>query len=1597
MEQDLVSLDEPSTGGVEAPISLNDQSARVIDDKVAAKRATKADYGLGELSPGRDALANSVSAGTEETLRATASAQREMKETAAAAKRLLSVATKTTPVTQDDVDLVQGQQARKPIDPGVIFEIGYGERIVTDISAANPDSSSVHNKATAENPQKAYANMDAASEIIAKGQIVQTLLENKEADYKASPWSVGAVSDIVELAVPLLGAYRTHDIVEQGGSFLPGSNMEQQVQALLLMPPAEMKTKLEEVTNTLYDQNPLEAIRFLKAVQSFSADDRFIDNMFAVGDAIGVGELASAGAKLAGRATKMAPKLAAETTADIAVRQQTQAMKTAVKAAAKNPDVPEDIFAAVGQVQKAAEIGAIRKLGILPTDGMTDLEILRRILPSAAKVDNFLGDAGTLSREATDRLAAKLKSAVAGLDESVEGVARNIRLNPEQLAVAVEEGKAALRREFEKSSDSIIDIRHNVIDDNKANVETLTLELGAPAATPFPTEDLARFYANDVYGLTDESYKVKQVGDSFTLEVTRPLDETTEGVRNAAIVTANADNSEGIGSLMDFLKAPNQVLPGYLKGADESLSEFQNANRKATQYGFNQTLAQLKEIVQPIASLGKKEQQDLGKVLAFNRDSFNTNTGDRGFFYETVADLEDGYQRVVGRLPAEAEIQAYYNYVQLSDLDWGIRNYSLYRDKARLGLKQYDIGYMKVDEGGTTFPRTPRFDGKEIDNLPWKGEEATVLHFEDGGKSASVFSTKEVDPNVYEDMILNKGYKVIQVDNPVERPFADVLQNREVIQYVLTKEYKQSELPLKQLDYNPGGHVEYQHDWFIKQPNVSVGRRGLKFYEGDTAVLNFSTEAQTRKFERNMNEARIALKAKDDVALAKAVDGKLPWTVDEFKSLFKGDDGLSIDQKFHVVRRGRNVIDDHKYIRSENPGIRDYTDSSHNLSGEANRKYVGARNGPLMTVRPSGSDSNPVLRLAPAKLIDPLQTMGRSLSNAVNNRFFGDYKIGAVEDFITRYADAMKTPKQDLENFPMYFLHHPEWDEGSALYGKVAEAKNARRAIMNFVGEQTTLGRHVENVQRKLANSIFNTLGESVATKFVEKVAGKSGDSIDPAGYFRAVGFHTKLGLFNPMQYPLQAMGAAHAIALSPKHGLNAAISYFPTRWLGLNPSEEAIKVAAVKMKAFGWEPEHFAESVKTMRSVGYDNVGREHVWKDNISDPKVFANPGGGFLDKGSFFFNEGERTNRIVSWHTAYREWKEANPLRSVNQEAVRQILNRADLLGLNMTRASAAAWQKGALSIPTQFLAYNARLMDQFLGKRLTVAEKARAFGLYSTLYGVPSGAAALTGYTAYEDIRTAALERGWPIDNGFFKALHEGVLSTTIGLVTGTDYNVADRYGPGGLKQVRDILRGDKTFGEIVGGASGSIIGDIVGAGSPFFKDVYSVFKEGGSYEPVIQDVVDATRNISSVNNTMKTIMALNTGKYFTKTGRAVGDMTGSQAIVNLLTGLQPQEFTDMNLKRVSMQEQQKLDQEVYKEWSRQMKLGFEAPNEEAKGAFYRKARAALIAGDVNPAKQSLFMQRFLKDYGDQIDRIDSRFVQDAPASQFDARNTQRNGQ
>lgn len=237
-------------------------------------------------------------------------------------------------------------------------------------------------------------------------------------------------------------------------------------------------------------------------------------------------------------------------------------------------------------------------------------------------------------------------------------------------------------------------------------------------------------------------------------------------------------------------------------------------------------------------------------------------------------------------------------------------------------------------------------------------------------------------------------------------------------------------------------------------------------------------------------------------------------------------------------------------------------------------------------------------------------------------------------------------------------------------------------------------------------------VGEGVMPYVGEGVGAVIRDA-NPLNFLRSVNHHFTLGLFNFSQLLVQANGMSVAAAIHPIYGLKAA-SMFPAVRLALMSDNP--EVWARISKVAGEDVGRLAQAIR--RSGLIDNLRSTSL--HNIEDGKldVFASmPKRGLstaIDKGAFFFNRGEEFARVVSFDIARREWEKLNPGKDfLSKGGMEWIVSKSDDYTMNMTRANLARWQEGVMSIPTQFLQYNIKLLQNIASGLVSGGGKGRGF--------------------------------------------------------------------------------------------------------------------------------------------------------------------------------------------------------------------------------------------------------------------------------------------
>jgi len=498
--------------------------------------------------------------------------------------------------------------------------------------------------------------------------------------------------------------------------------------------------------------------------------------------------------------------------------------------------------------------------------------------------------------------------------------------------------------------------------------------------------------------------------------------------------------------------------------------------------------------------------------------------------------------------------------------------------------------------------------------------------------------------------------------------------------------------------------------------------------------------------------------------------------------------------------------------------------------------------------------------------------------------------------------------------------------------------------------------------------------------------------------------FHEKLGLFNPAQLLVQSQTYATILAVSPFHGVSGTYAAFLHQMSRLNANPAILRGLdnyATKLSVFGqsrWRPGEFLEAHQTLNRVGFETVAGEYANLNTALKTDFVGNDFKSFLNAGTIFFKEGEKSTRLGAWYTAFREFREVNPSGILTRDDIGKILQRADLLTVNMSRASAGYLNKGVFSLTTQFINYQLRLAELFLGNRLgaTTTERmmarTRLVTFYSLLYGAPS-AIGLTGLPLQNAIRAEATQRGYTMgDNWLSTAVDQGLPAMALAFITGKGdwrkgniYNIGDRYGSPGFTQISDALKSDHAWWQLLAGASGTTLIDTLTSTNNFFHSTAAMLKprsEDRPFPPKLDDFTDIVKQISSVNQTWKLLAAINTGKWMSKNEGYVGDVSKANAAFMAVTGLNPSAQDNEYIKAGIMKDDKEYQKYVMKEAIKEVRRYIQDTkdnNQKSAIDHYRRADTLMEVGGFPVERKASVLSMAAKGYESMIDSNDYQYA------------------
>jgi hypothetical protein len=891
---------------------------------------------------------------------------------------------------------------------------------------------------------------------------------------------------------------------------------------------------------------------------------------------------------------------------------------------------------------------------------------------------------------------------------------------------------------------------------------------------------------------------------------------------------------------------------------------------------------------------GQVQQQWIREIKDLNKTVTKLAPTDRTYLREVVSkgvnearwlsptEFDTVWERATGKLPNDKVKAAYYNYRTANDIDFEMRNANSLAELATRGVEKVRFNAL----------------GKDVDSLGIVEHDLKVpdepMLETSTGVTHKVGDLTEARLKELE----GEGHLVVTTEKPVK--MADGPAYRKFL--VKKGELEANILPEYVLPYSEGGHRVYADKYFVKQAAHFTTADGIERLDKPNVFVTASTKAEAAEWANAMEAARLAVR-----------DGKGAELLD--REVFKGKNGLPTGEDFIKGVKDGTWSTDHPFealFDRELPSA--YAKSGGKFADESGANGFYRTNGQLYYSAKGDALKNVNGDLAPT--IDPFKMQNNALFNVARLSSFDDFKTSAVQRWVNTYGQFLE---YNHGSTPAEIFNSGAVGRGVQrdLAHQIEGQREAIKRILNFRGQ---FDLEKENSLRRL----HEWLGDIPGLQGLSKAPLWLMDH-NPVNVLRGLTFDMKLGMFNPGQLFVQISTAFSAIAMSPGAGLKglstipAMIAYRTAlkNGIGDNVLDLLAKRGLGKLAGFSSEQE-FKQYMKFLDKSGIFAFGDSHLLV-NTSHPAAaysFLSKQDAVRTAGRFFFNRAEDANRLVAARIAYDEAvKNFGKADFDNFEFNEFFRARTENYSFNMSQTSAAAWQKGLLSIPTQFWAYNWRMMEAMVGKQFTNSQKARLLMAQVFMAGA-AGVPAAGLVVDYINNQTGAAPRlgaepndprGQPSPGEVaWATVQRGMVDELIHLSTGADVQVGQRLGTGDFfQQTAEKLMGYSEYGDkttpadMLGGATYSVFGEA--AGSAYSLIQHWVAAETGGenpYDMTQNDWDTLFKQVSTVNNVaFKAYFAKQYGIYTSQKGRVLIDSLPPADAAFFALGFAPGELRD----------------------------------------------------------------------------------------------------
>ena len=822
-------------------------------------------------------------------------------------------------------------------------------------------------------------------------------------------------------------------------------------------------------------------------------------------------------------------------------------------------------------------------------------------------------------------------------------------------------------------------------------------------------------------------------------------------------------------------------------------------------------------------------------------------------------------------------IDAHKQYFEINDLARTSRNNQYRHFLAR-------NGYADMEVTGQ------RYVAKQIQGLPDTAWSEAVI--KDAG-TGEIFDGV-ISRDTWKNLVDTKDYVMVRLFEPVMEETEDGIK---FYQYVMSPRASitKHDLPISIIGFRPEGSVMYsEHMLYAKQPVTWTSGNHRRMFMA-TGFADMDMKAIKKQTQELNNALHIYRDYKNG-------------SIDATTAGIRLNESTAGNEYFKVA----GLEDFEKYIRTrDNPTglIQDWKYDFEVLrNGEESKQFGRLRAEGYLTNDTAVDPIEDMIKLEISskwerkntKLTDfnggltPTLNARRTIIANINNAANMDTRPAMVEyygrEFKSQFGDLIKPAYRNMSDEELLKTKEALIEPRVGIDRKKYEAAVNMQDHFRLVTDSMT---DWDKQWAAMVKHWAEVVGDSDFAKNFTSLqrGGRLFETIEnikePSQALKTLGYFSQMGLWNIRQLPMQALGTANTILMSPVQGMRALGKLSPAMAV-ISAKDEKQLAKAIKALTFHGDMgvEEAKGLAQYLRRVGLDTT------EQRLSQ---YASSLGfqGFAKSNTMFFRWGEKVNAVTAASTAYLEYVAEHPDKLgkiLSNEDYVKILGRQDDLFLNMTKANDSLLQKGALTRAiSQYTAFAMRSLEACLGKHFTPKEKA-SFLLGNLFLWGYAGLTGMNGYNMYSWMNDRGVDSEWAET---FRSGMVGEIARVLG-VEGFDFS---EFGPqllgeGWTGRLGDIID-DGTIDVLSMIPATQVFGiakdlpENVGLTLEIIKDmVYPTRTD----EELLNHVFSlATNNTpASVSRYSQAYLAVKLGKLIDKKGNVVRDnMTASEALFHAL--------------------------------------------------------------------------------------------------------------